>query len=85
MKALVSACVVSALTLAVLIALCLDYFWKPVLALPAGMASSLALVIIAINVAILILAVTRRQYGRILAWVTISVAAIQVVAIMIIA
>ncbi len=83
MKALSYACVVSIVTLALLVALYVDHFWSPFLGLPAGVAPGLAFAIIAINVGTLLVAVTRRRHSQRLAWTTMGLSVVQVAVLLV--
>ena len=83
MKALSYACVVSIVTLAILVALYVDHFWSPFLGLPAGVAPGSAFAIIAINLGTLLVAATQRRHALRLAWTTMGLSVVQIAALLV--
>lgn len=61
MKSLMAACVVSGLTMSLLVALFVDRFWAQFLNLPRGLASTTALSILAVNLGVLGTAIANRH------------------------
>ena len=83
MKSLRYACVVSIVTLVILVTLYVDHFWSPFLGLPAGVAPGLAFAIIAINMSTLLVAATQRRHSLRLAWTTMGLSVVQVAALLV--